>query len=350
MAALSHKGRSVFCDKGAFHQLLSAIGKDRSSPDREMSAFVARNFQLDERVSLARGETYATYQGTPNDLATWRARHQLYLEREVFVSGDEQASPAHFDTSDPHLVPDTFRSGWDESPFARVDAPRYLIRMMPVSDIAAISRHGEPAHLLKTAERSLGGDSVAAKELDGVLADLAGLADRRPVFAGFFEDADDLFGDAPDGDAPDWPDRLRNRLGLLHYAPMAPGETIPVFVFRYPVRLIPTTPGSGAVRPLVPPCVLDGGLSAAFVPSPVGEWTGYTIHLGDTQDPSVAHRREVLHPTVQWTRSHLFRVGVLRLPVSQARLADARGLHILEVREASGRHDFAVETDGDLLT
>ena len=60
-------------------------------------------------------------------------------------------------------------------------------------------------------------------------------------------------------------------------------------------------------------------------------------------------RREVLHPRFAFRASHLWRLGTVTRGVDRSQLPDARALHLLTVRDESGRTDYADGTDKDIL-
>jgi hypothetical protein len=165
--------------------------------------------------------------------------------------------------------------------------------------------------------------------------------DLRPVFAAFWYGVSDLFEDGP----VDWADQLRDRLGLIRFNPVG-GRKIPVLIFRYPVRLVPKIAKARSdSRALAVPTVLDGDWSESFCPVPTGQAVGFAVDLSAGLD----HRaQEVVHPHVHFAVEHLYRIGYIckRIPddLSEARLA-----HLLWVQDVSGRHDYALMTDGDLL-
>ncbi len=343
-------GDGVFSDAAPFHRLLDSLGRDRSDPAREQEAFVARSFLLDEGVSAARRDTYLQAGGAAEHAGfeAWRGRHEVYLRRHVFLEGPDAGPPTRIELPEPEEVPETFRDLAATSPFALTDGALHLVRMVAVSALAGVARVPDRDRLLDLGTRAVSGDAPAREQINDALDAFARRGDLRPVFAAWWEDVQDLFGETPGGDVEGWADELRDRLGLLHYAPSSPADVVPVFVLRYPAALVPEGPRGGA-KPLVVPSVLDGGMSPAFFPSPAGEATGHTVYLGPADAPELPCRRELLHPAVRWRAEHLWRVGELRRPVADDALPLARGLHILEVREAAGRPAYAAGTDGDLL-
>jgi len=159
----------------------------------------------------------------------------------------------------------------------------------------------------------------------------------------------DLFDPDPAQDQAGWADTLRDRLGLAHYCPDRRGvPEIDVAVFRYQVKMLPRIrkTGGGLRRPVVTPTVLDGTFSEAFCPSPRGSTTGHVVNL----DPQAGIlRREALHPRFKLQVPHLWRLGTIQRKVDRTRLGEARALHLLRVRDETGRDDYAEGTDGDLF-
>jgi hypothetical protein len=57
---------------------------------------------------------------------------------------------------------------------------------------------------------------------------------------------------------------------------------------------------------------------------------------------------EVLHPWIPFTSKHVFREGTIDEPLP-AILDEARGTHLLAIRDLSGVMDYGSDTDADLL-
>ena len=82
--------------------------------------------------------------------------------------------------------------------------------------------------------------SLEHEELNSILEIWERSLDLRPVWAGFWEDVVDMFGQSPSTDSNDWPEDLRDRLGLYHIDPAGLYRSeIPIVVFRYPVSDLP---------------------------------------------------------------------------------------------------------------
>ena len=162
----------------------------------------------------------------------------------------------------------------------------------------------------------------------------------KAVFAGFFEYFKDWFGDQPAADRNGWADHLRNAFGVYHL----PAGTA-VVVFRYTVGEIRRWHGMADTRPLVPPTVLDGNHAEAFCPAPAKRPTGHTVDLAAR---GLEPAGEVLHPWIPFASRHVFREGVIDEPLP-AILDEARGTHLLAIRDLSGIVDYGFDTDADLL-
>jgi len=310
----------------------------------------ARNFLLDEGVLDARCDSYraAGAAGAHADSKAWRIRHEKYLEQRVYRKGPGTRVPQELEHTDADLCPETFRSIDPDSPFLYSDKGLHLIRIEELSFVARLSSISEDRlrHLAQDVANN-GISAASFADLDSVLRSWTKQLQLRPVFAAFWEDLSDLFGDTPGQDADDWADRLRDRLGLAYYDPVARGGPIPILVFRYAVvDLARISDLEGEVRALVPPTVLDGNLSDALCPAPLDAATGHTLDLSGTCD---SPRREVLHPTCAFGARHLWRIGSIAAPVALSSLPMLRSLHLLWLREQTSVADYAADTDGDLL-
>lgn len=258
-----------------------------------------------------------------------------------------KSSPTVLDPLDPDLCPETFRLLRPGGPFSATDERLSLVRVEELAEFARLANL-EPAELRALSDSALSAEasqSDGTVDLESAFGIRAQNAEIRPAFVGFFDEVADLFGSTAEEDEPNWPEALRDRLGLAHLDPGERLGEIEILVFRYPVGVVARF-RDREEKALVAPTVLDGRFSPAFLPPPAGSPTGHTVVLAG--DPGTACR-ELLHPTIDFGVEHLFRVGTVRRPVGWGRLPAARGLQILECRERSGRDDYAAETDGDLL-
>ena len=320
---------------------------------------VARNFLLDEGVGRERAQCYKKHgvMMGHGDAAAWRGKHTGYLQAEVSIQSDDFGPPDSVDP-DEDTCPETFR--FPRMPFSSLgdDLDAYLVRVEHIDTLArvlvkrwngAISESESCEKVLAWAKGALMNDPRASQDLDGLFKQFSKGRDLCPVFAGVWADVSDLFGDAPEGDVPGWADSLRDRLGLQHHDPKQPNDGIDVLVFRYPVHAVPRLSNPGdRQRPLVAPCVLDGDLSDAFLPSPRASDTGHTVDLAGARSCD-GLTREILHPAMRLRAKYLFRVGAITRPVAPDVIGVQRGLHLSYLRELFHYSTYAQHTDGDLL-
>jgi len=325
-------------------RFLSRVGKDAGGEHR----FSARNFLLDEGIVSPRVDSYAELAAMAEhgSVEDWLGAHGAYLAERVFRQPSGDGLPMSLDPADEISCPETFRFIDPASPFLTTDPRAHLIRIERldfVADFAGIARD----ELRRLAEAVVGPEEPKpVRKLNDVLAAWARNIEARPVFAAFLEDVLDLFADG----SSDWADTLRDSLGLLHFDPSASGAAgargLDILVFLYRVSEVSRLLGGARdYRPLVPPTVLDGRPSPAFLPAPAGSLTGHAVDLS----AAAKHpRREVLHPSIPFQAKHLWKVGTIRRPAEPENLAEARGVHLWLVRGVSGRGDYALGTDGDL--
>lgn len=317
-----------------------------------MPAFVARNFLLDEGVTVERYERYRQLGAVAEHktYGEWSGAHESYLTQRIYRPGSGTGPPARVDPNDIDMCPETFRGIDSASPFHQTDVHLDLLRVEQIDFIAA--RSGENAARIKElAQAMVNGNANPGSDAFHALADILDTwtlnVDLRPVFAGYWQDLRDLF---EPNEKADWADQLRDRLGLLHLNPTSrTRRSIDVLVFRYPVSAVPQLRGARSAddyRLLVPPTVLDGRHSAAFCPAPRGELTGYVIDFGLSSPPL---RQEILHPSIAFSPRHVWRVGTIRRAIDEDEVLKARAWHLLSVRDHTRRDDYGAQTDADLL-
>lgn len=306
--------------------------------------FPARNLLLDENVEVWRAQSYAEFLAPVRDPVwpTDELPHNFTAHKNYVVDrlwkGHSGTLPREIDL-DEWSCPETFQRIPAGSPFLDASLDLRLVRVE--SAVGMASRIGVAATVLvDVATSALAGAADAERTLDLLFETLADKSKVRPEFATFLADILPVFSEA------DWADRLRDTLGLIHYNPTAGGE-IPILVFSYPIRDLPFLQGQPALRPLVPPVVLESNWNPAFCPSPPGGRTGHTIDLSAAT--LVSQRREVVHPTLRYRASHLYRVANIRRPIESDTLEVARSLHLTEIRGMSGSPDYASGTDSDIV-
>nr|VFK60434.1 MAG: hypothetical protein BECKTUN1418D_GA0071000_112310 [Candidatus Kentron sp. TUN] len=303
---------------------------------------------LDERVNRERAECYEKHGAVTNhgSLEDWKSCHNVYLEKEISVRGDESEPPEYIeDVTDSEICPDTFRFPVVSSSLGCA-LHADLIRVQKVSSL--VRKLGESVEdILALAEGTLANDHESSRDLDELLRRFARNRKWQPVFASPWKDLSDLFGETPEGDPSGLANNLRDRLGLYAYDPKQ-SDTVHILVFRYPIRAVPRLSGfDDQMRPLTVPCVLDGVLSPAFCPSFRESDVGFTVDLSGPHCHKLT--REVLHPAMRLRANDLFRVCSITDPVDPSTIPEQRGLHLSCLREISGRPKYAEHTDEDLL-
>lgn len=158
----------------------------------------------------------------------------------------------------------------------------------------------------------------------------------RPRFAAFAQELED------DIEAPDWANRLRDRLGLAHYPPKNRSGPWPVVLMRYKVGEVEDRARrAGADLPLTVPTVLDDMPYEIFHPAPRQADYGRTLHLGDNSGCDRL-ASEVLHLRIDYAPTHIWKVGAIttRVDIAPERLAQLRETHLFCLRYTSERDDF----------
>jgi hypothetical protein len=324
-----------------------AMASGRGLPN---TRFIPRNFLNEERLDSARIRSYSDALTTsgPMSFSEWSTRHNRYLLKNIFCSPGAGHDFRFVSRDDPKVCPETFRARLATTSLNKTDFDTFLIRIVPVADIEFLSgERGKDIFSLgeKWAADPTAGNPAAA-ELSRIFANayISRHCKHRPAFAAFYEDFLDELRDPAN---TDWPNRLRDRLGLYHLNQwLAGGLPLPVFLFRYRVKEIPRHPGEADRRPIAIPVVIDSKLFEAFCPAPLELDRGRMLNLEHGADKEPA--RELLHLFMRMQVEHLFRVGYVTKPVPED-LSSARRDHLLWLELLSGRDGYGSATDADLL-
>lgn len=312
-----------------FTQLLSGT-------DAEARA-MTENFSCDERPPAAGRMLYERHvAGTSpvDSLEVWRERHDIFLENELFVDAEDLSGqlPWTFraDNAANHIHPDVAR----ERKLVRLEDANHAVRLVG----------GYTVDVLMDQIVSFQGDdatkkAVAKVELDKFFNKWNKKRDLRPVFAAYLDEVDDLI------DQPDWPDRVRDRLGMGHLHPnVSTGAPVPVLLLHYRVE---ETMGNGAGVPkLAIPTVLDGKINPYFFPTPqpgagaVPEKSGgRAVNLSRVSENDYSYGVELLHPKLDYQLGHLKGGGWIRRPPG-LELATVRPWHLELLRVYMNRADY----------
>lgn len=287
------------------------IGSRRQGADPETRAELD-NLLFEERVNEARRQAF---EAAISDVSSWddlRDHHIRYCKAFIYV--------------DEGLFPHTFVPGFAVRDLSGGDEERLLVR---------VERLARPltASDMTFAELSDALDKGKHATVDRFLRIWNELPARdwRPVFATpKLSVADDLA-------QPDWPDRLRDRLGLAHFG------LEPVALMEYRVKeVVAEAKRRNAPCAITAPTVLDCEPCPWYFPAPNELDCGRTMALipVDSDGDLVV---ELLHVRITYGRAHLTRVGEIRAPMRPIALATLRNHHLTALRLASRCYDFGEE-------
>jgi hypothetical protein len=184
-------------------------------------------------------------------------------------------------------------------------------------------------------------DPDEQKRLKTIMENWNNLRDGRPTFAAFYDEV------KAEADHADWQHQLRDRLGLGHYGSNK-GVAIPVALMCYSLDEVVTTAKAKTIPcSFALPTVLDGGMHEFFFPVPKAHPYGATLHLAPNQADTLT--AEMLHYRIDYRPEHLWKVAWINSPHSvtdDARLREARDLHLIALQEAANRPDFGQAMEG----
>jgi hypothetical protein len=275
------------------------------------------NTDFEERVSAARiAEFEVEVRGaeTAHDL---RRRHIDYWETFVKVTDD---------------VPHSFQAVYEPAELAAGGLDEY----QTIVRVEALSRPlGKWGHSLEELQKAF--DAKDDSVLRGFLEhwNTSNIRDHRPVFAAWRDQVLDEIA------APDWPERLRDRMGLAHYS--AHGGPIPVALMQYTVREVRAEAAAMGVSTMfAAPTVLDSAPWEYFFPAPAALPYGRAMALVPVDDEKQL-LAEMLHTRLTYLPHHIVALGTIARPTSPHDIKELRNRHLLAVQVASGRGDFGEE-------
>ena len=282
----------------------------------------AENYILDERVPDARENDFLALNGfasATHDKDSWYKQHVNYTkERVALPAVSETFSAINRMNWRPEITPD--------SDVIRVEtlyglAGRARGRGSDVEEAEASILINE---LLRARDTGSAFDSFKEARLEKWLRHVNSGSDRRPAFVAPFAEVEDILNQ------PDWPNRLRDALGLGHIKPWA-GNPMMVVLMQYNlIRVHNAHLGKPAWA--ASPTVLDdvpGQMpNPCFFPAPMAASTdgyGYTVDLATA---GATYRKEFLHGHIAYALADIRRIGEVSSDVSHARIVDARKQHL----------------------
>lgn len=303
-----------------------------TSGDAVLRAY-AENVYFDERIGSDR---QAGYETSLSDFAPtiddWREAHGEYLAGAVTVDLPETFLTINGKAALPPAV-------WSE-----LGSGQVLVRIESLDHMLTHTKLGslddlENARALFTGERR--DDRVSQDDAKALLEMMCRSLNtnpyaNRPRFAAFAQELE------ADINAPDWANRLRDRLGLAHFPSKTKSGPWPVALMRYTVKEVAKRATHlRANHPLTVPTVLDDQPYEIFHPAPEEANYGRTLHLGDNHD-CAGLASEVLHPRIDYLPHHIWKIGAIttRADLSQERLVEMRKTHIECLQLTTERFDF----------
>jgi len=280
---------------------------------------IADNIAFEERLSVERRDAY---QSAFPDMTEWDLHHARHVRERIEVTG------AHLpETFDPINAP-MFADGLDDRQtvvrLERVDWPlsEAGLTITELEKWLSIERDAK--------RRPDDQEKIFAREgLKDFFDVWNEKRDDRPLFVAFKDEV------AEDLAAPDWPRRLRDRLGLGHYHVPEGAAAVNVALMEYQVRDVS---GKNDGATFARPTALDGGLNPYFFPAPGNLPCGRTLDLAGGGEDRLA--AEILHRRVDYKLEWLRRLGVISTPIPKISLKRRRNDHLTVLRGACGRADF----------
>lgn len=275
----------------------------------------ADNFWFEQRVSVLRQKAFEQDKIGAAGQTSLRKAHADYWSE--FVRVDDG-------------IPHTFEPSLSPAALGPIDESDRYVRIESL--IRPLAKYDITFQRLQEAFQNNEGAMI-----DAFLAtwNASSARDYRPVFAAPLDEVREDLARA------DWPDRLRDRLGLAHYD-CADGP-IPIALMEYSVAEVRATASKlGVVDPFTAPTVLDSGPWPFFFPAPPELPCGRTMALYEVVDDAQL-LAEVLHFRISYRREHIVRLDEIR---TRTKVVDLRGLrnhHLLALHVAVGRDDYGEE-------
>jgi hypothetical protein len=294
---------------------------------------VAHNILFEQRVSPDRvqiAEDAAVVRGAENNIGTaleahYRSRITAGGAKDHPTFSDLNAAAAYHPISEHEYLMRVENLTWE------IDRVRPSTR----NDVAGAERTR-----IQAAFEAVG-KGISTRETDAIVNDFleiwnSSYRDYRPMFAGFEAEI------GSDAARPDWPVRLRDRLGLAHYEPN--GSPLVVCIMRYRIAEVIKF-AQQSVDPVknifLSPTVLDCGNWEYFFPAPKNCQGGRALYLGRVSDYANFFS-ELLHFRIDYERKHVFKIGVLNEPVTDCSLNCMRNSHLDAVQLAFDEYDFGL--------
>ncbi|PPD41906.1 MAG: hypothetical protein CTY16_15410 [Methylobacter sp.] len=297
------------------------------------------NFRWERAVSAGRADEYQDYVGTVSSHKNWKSEHKGYVRSYIQVAKDLPISAECFTSVNAlaHL-----NEAMDDTFLLRIESIGHLFQ--PLLSTFAYDFWQRFYNSQNDLRKVCLPDEAEALRTEFVTQWNAQRLQARPMFATFLNE---FGGDLKSLVNDDWPHILRDRLGLTHLSGTV-DKPLPVALMRYSlneVREARLATKKGAVASFTRPTVLDGEMSAAFIPAPLlpgGGSYGYTLDLANSGIP-VSFTPELLTFPIDYQPTHIKALGFISKPHAlqdgQA-LLEARNRHVQGLQTLSDCSDF----------
>ncbi|HEY1931607.1 MAG TPA: hypothetical protein VGG99_06335 [Acetobacteraceae bacterium] len=306
--------------------LLSVLTQWRNGGDHAERAS-ADNLWFEERVGPTRQALFESEAAGAADPIALQNRQTDYFETFVKIDFDAEV--------DANLWPHTFLSEFEPADLG----PGPLEPFQPIVRLEDLTRPleawGMPGENLRQRFDRLKAafdDPAQADVFARFLESWNRKRDRRPAFAAW---KDQLLHEL---EQPDWPDLLRDRLGLAHYD--CRNGPMPVALVEYQVRDVTIEAAAhGLSHSFTAPTVLDSGPWPYFFPAPRELPYGRVMPLNPVDDESQL-LAEMLHVRLTYRREHIVRLGEILRPLGTPDIKELRNRHLFALQVAALRDDF----------
>lgn len=314
------------------HPLLRQVLDNLLAPGDAVLRARAENHRFEERVGSDRQTRYeAEYVLAGPTYEDWLESHADYLADSIHTHLPETFLAVNADAT---LPPDVTSERGESQVLVRIESLDYALTESKIGSLAELE------HALAV-YNGRNDPNVTAGDAKALLEEVCRSLNRnpnaiRPRFAAFAQELED------DIDAADWPERLRDRLGLAHLPPTLTHGPYPVVLMRYTVKdTAERATRLGAAHALAVPTALDSEPYEIFHPSPRGLNYGRTLNLSGAGDCNQL-ASEVLHLRIDYTPPHIWKVGAIttQTDISPDRLAKLREDHLFCLKYQSERDDF----------
>ena len=301
----------------------------RATPLKESAPAV--NFLLEERLPATREHDFlAALPGQPVtewDVSSWNATFGKHYVDKVALPLRRASAISTFSTANTsnHIVQESNQD------VVRLESLRALHQRHPGSFDSPADLAAELRSLIHSREPGQAGtfSDEQRSRLALWLADLNPCREARPAFAAPFGEMERELA------APDWPARVRDALGLAHFAGSS-GKPLPVVLCRYSLSRVERAARKArlAAWAAVPTVLEAGNISgpgATFFPFPKAAaginpfGFGVTVNLG--ADGGLDYKSEMLHFRLDYELSDFAMVGEITDAVSDMQVAAARQRH-----------------------